>query len=81
MDKEQRAALARAIGEECEVHCDAVHDLLAALNKAEAKQAQLRKALLLYVDEFAGIHDEDCPEDYTCTCEKVRLIEDALKED
>lgn len=32
------------------------------------QHARLRAALLRYVEEYAGIHEEDCPEDDTCAC-------------
>ena len=40
---------------------------------------RLYNALRRYVDEYAGIHDENCPEDDTCECSFVREVNDLLR--
>ncbi len=55
----------------------AMPQCIAALRAAEAREAKLREALL-YVCEDVRHDDEECPEDDTCECRGIALVNAAL---
>jgi hypothetical protein len=52
------------------------------LDAARGRETRLREALMFYVDWYAAgdLHDDGCPEDDTCACEKVAKVNAALAE-
>ncbi len=60
---------------------DLVNWLLVRAGAAEAEAGALRACLVAYVEEYAGIHEDDCPEDDTCACPLVAQTNTALTAD
>jgi hypothetical protein len=54
--------------------------ILAEREALRTEAASTREALTLYADQHAsdGLHEDGCPGDDTCECDKVRLVNRAL---